>query len=443
MVDTTAILSGLSFAGVTIGLLWKWRFAIIPLAEFLVTFLRTPFRQQREAVSAISAEPIPDSQIEIVIGDFRLTRQPSVPIIRRLSVDDNVTLLKVPSEQPEHSSEHSKTLVPSGMPSSSEPKVPSELAPITQATIQHIVKEWQGKKITMNSTFSMISQSKPKAEELLTQVLKLKVVEPSIVEQICTDTITQVLKQHRQLLDKYISDDAVDLIIECIPFLVKQVFDAAEVIEEKVKATCFSCVGSDSTLPPTANKTTCPWVSSHPILCPDSSCPGPVGPVGPVGNTSRAVDVVQAVDTPIVVDRVKPINSSGWIPNKSLSANAKKVINHVMDKDYKAASKVTLNAEDHDYLTRLFHKASIDVELSGNKDTRSDTDDREDQRSAENSAQNPYERLYTRFQVLLGQSRINDNPTIKTKLEQVIQEMVNLEVIDQETADLTIQQYCQ
>lgn len=102
----------------------------------------------------------------------------------------------------------------------------------------------------------------------------------------------------------------------------------------------------------------------------------------------------------------------------------------------KTATKVALNDEDHEYLSKLFHKASIDVELAKAPEVETKEE------GEENSNQNQYERLYTRFQILLGQSRINDNPTIKTKLQEVIQEMVRLKVIDQETADLTIEEYC-
>lgn len=41
-------------------------------------------------------------------------------------------------------------------------------------------------------------------------------------------------------------------------------------------------------------------------------------------------------------------------PNKSLSSQAKKVIDYVLDKDLKAASKVSLNDEDHEYYQSCF-----------------------------------------------------------------------------------------
>src|SRR4051812_25093952 len=91
MADTTTILSGLSFSGIVIGLLVRWRFAIIPLVEFFITFVKSPFKQKQEIVKQAAKEPTSDGAIEIVIGDFKLVRQPSQQNIRRLSTHVEVS----------------------------------------------------------------------------------------------------------------------------------------------------------------------------------------------------------------------------------------------------------------------------------------------------------------------------------------------------------------
>lgn len=214
MVDKTTVLSGLSFAGVSIGLLWKWRFALVPITEFAITLLKAPFTQKRQAISQATTEPAPNWAIEIVIGDFKLTRQPSQQNIRRLSVADNVN-------QPFNENQSLEE---------QEMSAPQ----ITQAAIQSLVTAWQGKPITA----------------------------------ICVDSITQLLQNYRSLIDKYIPDQAVSVISEAVPFLVKEAFFAEQfIISESTK--CFSCCTSDSTIPP-RQKSTSSFVAQHPILCADA-----------------------------------------------------------------------------------------------------------------------------------------------------------------------------
>lgn len=242
MVDTTAVLSGLSFAGVVLGLILRWRFAIVPMIQFIVAFIKTPFQRQREIIGTIATEPNQNTEcIEVVIGDFRLRRQPSISNFRRIPSTNNVTDLHLSYSEPEMS-------------------IPS----ITNAVVQSLVTSWAGKAISLLSVYSMLHQAKPITEKLLVEVLKSKTADPTTVEQVCVDAVTKILGQYRSVIDNYISHEAVNIIIECLPLLIREVFETVEFIDAKCMPSCFS---SDAVSPPTSK--TASLVALHPIMCPD------------------------------------------------------------------------------------------------------------------------------------------------------------------------------
>lgn len=126
-------------------------------------------------------------------------------------------------------------------------------------------------------------------------------------------------------------------------------------------------------------------------------------------------------------------------PNRSISKDVQHVLQSILNNDFKTASDIALNQLDYNYLTRLLRQANIEHPQLKMKlvtvPSGSLWDDDED-------TIDDLSKLKIQYDILLGESRLNDNPVIKSKLKQVIDEMVQRDVIDQNTGNLFKEIYC-
>lgn len=119
-------------------------------------------------------------------------------------------------------------------------------------------------------------------------------------------------------------------------------------------------------------------------------------------------------------------------PNREISKDLQHVLQSILNNDFKTASDIAPNQSGYNYLTRLLRQANIEhPQLKMKLVTEHDEDTIDD-----------LSKLKIQYDILLGESRLNDNPVIKSKLKQVIDEMVQRDVIDQNTGNLFKEIYC-